>query len=79
MPSIVKTYYEFINVQTGNVIAHLSIPVSLDKPQHAERLNEKKILLATSHKLGLDKIYWQDRANPISNALPKTVDKGKTT
>ena len=77
MTSLVKTFYEFINVQTGNVISHLSIPISLDKLQHTERLNAKKILLATSHKLGLDKIYWQDRATPISNGLPKTIDKSK--
>ena len=66
MSSIVKTHYEFINVETGNVTAHLSIPTSLDKQKHAERLDEKKISLATAHKLSLDKIYWQDRANRIS-------------
>ena len=63
----VKTHYEFINVQTGNVIAHLSLPTALNTLEHDTQLEEKKVLLATSHKLSLDKIYWQDRANPLSD------------
>ena len=67
MRADVKTHYEFINVQTGNVIAHLSLPTALHTGDHLTRLEEKMVMLATSHKLGLDKIYWQDSANPLSD------------
>jgi hypothetical protein len=60
-----KNYYEFINSQTGNVIAHLSLSLSLNKEEHSIKLKKRKILLATSHKLNLDLIYWQDRDHPI--------------
>jgi hypothetical protein len=60
-----KRYYEFINSQTGNVIAHLSLSFTLNKEEQSVKLEKRKILLATSHKLNLDLIYWQDKDYPI--------------
>ncbi|TWJ04675.1 hypothetical protein JN11_00395 [Mucilaginibacter frigoritolerans] len=60
-----KKYYEFINSQTGNIIAHLSLSLALNKEEQKEKLEKRKALLATSHKLNLDLIYWQDKDHPI--------------
>jgi hypothetical protein len=60
-----KTYYEFINSQTGNIITHLSLSVALDKNEHTAKLENKKTLLANSHQLKPDLIYWQDKKNSI--------------
>jgi len=60
-----KTDYEFINSQTGNIIAHLSLSITLDKNEHTVKLENTKILLAGSHKLKPGLIYWQDKKNSI--------------
>jgi len=60
-----KTYYEFINSHTGNVIAHLSLTSASDKADHIKKLEAKKVHLATTHKLNLNQIYWQDKDHPI--------------
>lgn len=61
----VKIYYEFINSQTGNVIAHLSLSAALSKDEQTVKLEQKKSALATTHKLSLHLIYWQDKDHPI--------------
>jgi hypothetical protein len=60
-----KINYQFINSQTGNTIAHLSLPGTLSKEEQIAKLEKKKILLAVSHKLSLDLIYWQDKDHSI--------------
>ncbi|MDB5155716.1 MAG: hypothetical protein JWR50_423 [Mucilaginibacter sp.] len=60
-----KTYYEFVNSQTGNVIAHLTLASASDKKDHKKKLEAKKVHLATTHKLNLNLIYWQDKDHPI--------------
>jgi hypothetical protein len=60
-----KKHFEFINSQTGNTIAYLSIPASLDKEEQLRKLEEKRASLATAHKLRLDLIYWQDKNSAI--------------
>ncbi|MGZ3871308.1 MAG: hypothetical protein ACXVJD_00235 [Mucilaginibacter sp.] len=57
--------YEFVNSQTGNIIAYFSLPEALDKEERTAKLEQKKILLATAHKLRIDLIYWQDKDHPI--------------
>ena len=57
--------FEFINSQTGNTIAYLSIPASLSKEEETQKLEEKRASLATEHKLRLDLIYWQDKSSAI--------------
>jgi hypothetical protein len=61
-----KKHFEFINSQTGNTIAYLSMPASLGKEEELQKLEEKRASLATEHKLRLDLIYWQDKSNAIS-------------
>jgi Mg2+/citrate symporter len=58
-----KLHYEFINSQTGNVIASLSLQTILGKKERTRKLEEKKTELATTHKLKL--IYWQDKDHRI--------------
>lgn len=58
-------HYQFINSQTGNVIAYLSLPMHMDKKQRAEQLENKRTELATLNKLNLELIYWQDKDHPI--------------
>jgi len=58
-------HFEFINSQTGNTIAHLSLPASLDNEKQRQKLEEKRASLATAHKLSLDLIYWQDKSSSI--------------
>jgi hypothetical protein len=60
-----KKHFEFINSQTGNTIAYLSIPASLSKEEQTQKLEEKRASLATEHKLRLDLIYWQDKNSAI--------------
>ena len=60
-----KLHFEFINSQTGNVIAYLSLLTVLDEKERTGKLEEKKTELATSHKLNLNLIYWQDKNHPI--------------
>ncbi len=60
-----KKHFEFINSQTGNTIAYLSLPASLNKEEQLQKLEEKRAGLATEHKLRLDLIYWQDKNNAI--------------
>jgi len=60
-----KKYFEFINSQTGNTIAHLSLPALLNKDEQTQQLEEKRASLATEHKLRLDLIYWQDKSSAI--------------
>jgi len=58
-------HYQFINSQTGNVIAYLSLPIHMDEKQRNEQLENKRAELATLNKLNLNLIYWQDMDHPI--------------
>lgn len=60
-----KLHYEFVNSQTGNVIAYLSLLTILDKKEQTGKLEEKKAELATSNKLNIELIYWQDKKHRI--------------
>nr|WP_294791417.1 hypothetical protein [uncultured Mucilaginibacter sp.] len=60
-----KKHFEFINSQTGNTIAYLSIPASLTKEQQLQKLEQKRASLATEHKLRIDLVYWQDKSAAI--------------
>ncbi|MCR8556549.1 hypothetical protein KXD93_02790 [Mucilaginibacter sp. BJC16-A38] len=59
-----KIYYEFINSQTGDAIAHLSLSAALSKDEQTVKLEQKKFALATTHKLNLLLIYLQDKNHP---------------
>ena len=60
-----KKQFEFINSQTGNTIAYLSVPASLSKEEQTQKLEEKRASLATEHKLRVDLVYWQDKSSAI--------------
>jgi hypothetical protein len=60
-----ELHYEFVNSQTGNVIAYLSLLAILGKKEQTGKLEEKKAELATSNKLNIELIYWQDKEHRI--------------
>ena len=60
-----ELHYEFINSQTGNVIAYLSLRSILGKKEQTGKLEEKKAEVATANKLNIALIYWQDKNHPI--------------
>jgi hypothetical protein len=61
-----ERHYQFINCDTGNVIAYLSLPADLDEKGQAKQLENKKAEVAISHKLSMELIYWQDQGHHIS-------------
>ena len=65
-----KLHYEFVNSQTGNVIAYLSLQAILGKKEQAGKLEEKRAELATYHQLNLQLIYWQDNEHRIQQVNP---------
>jgi hypothetical protein len=52
-------HYEFINSQTGDIIAYFSIPIDINEKERNEQLVKKKAELAVSNTLFIDMIYWQ--------------------
>lgn len=58
-------HYEFINSQTGNIIAYLSISIDMNEKERSEQLEKKKAELAISNKLFIDLIYWQEKDHEI--------------
>jgi len=60
-----ELHYEFVNSQTGNVIAYLSLLAILGKKEQTGKLEEKKAELATTNKLNIELIYWQDKEHRI--------------
>jgi hypothetical protein len=60
-----ELHYEFVNSQTGNMIAYLSLLAILGKKEQTGKLEEKKAELATSNKLNIELIYWQDKEHRI--------------
>jgi hypothetical protein len=61
-----ELHYEFINSQTGNVIAYLSLPADMDEKQRKEQLEKKRVERAIDNKLFIALIYWQDTTHRIS-------------
>ena len=51
--------YVFINSQTGNVIAYLSLSPDLDEQERTKKLEWQKATVATCYKLDVELIYWQ--------------------
>jgi len=60
-----ELHYEFVNSQTGNVITYLSLLAILGKKEQTGKLEEKKAELATTNKLNIELIYWQDKEHRI--------------
>jgi hypothetical protein len=60
-----ELHYEFINSQTGNVIAYLSLPADMDEKQRKEQLEKKRAERAIDNKLFIELIYWQDKDHRI--------------
>ena len=58
-------HYEFINSQTGNVIAYISFPANMDEREITRLLERKKTELAIINMLYIDLIYWQDHDHCI--------------
>jgi hypothetical protein len=60
-----ELHYEFINSETGNVIAYLSLPADMDEKQRKEQLEKKRAERAIDNKLFIELIYWQDKDHRI--------------
>ncbi|GAA4930522.1 hypothetical protein [Mucilaginibacter defluvii] len=58
-------HYEFINLQTGNVISYITLPASLTGAELEQQLERKKTELAVNKRLYLELIYWQDHDHCI--------------
>ena len=58
-------YYEFVNSQTGNVIAYLRLPASMDEDDRQAKLEKKRAELAIANGLFVELIFWQDHDHPI--------------
>jgi hypothetical protein len=58
-------HYEFINLQTGNVISHITLPASLTGTELEHQLYRKRTELAVNKQLYLELIYWQDHDHCI--------------
>lgn len=58
-------HYEFINLQTGNVISYITLPASLTGAELEQQLERKKTELAVNKRLYLELIYWQDQDHCI--------------
>ena len=57
--------YEFVNSQTGNVIAYLPLPAHMDENERQAALGKKQAELAIANKMFLELIYWQHPDHPI--------------
>ncbi|WP_394772446.1 hypothetical protein [Mucilaginibacter sp.] len=57
--------YEFVNSQTGNVIAYLSLKAGLSKEDQHQQLEKKKASLAISNKIYIALIFWQEQGHGI--------------
>ncbi|WP_295797851.1 hypothetical protein [Mucilaginibacter sp.] len=60
-----ELHYEFINSQTGNVIAYLSLSADMDEKQRKEQLEKKRAERAIDNKLFIELIYWQEKDHRI--------------
>jgi len=60
-----ELHYEFVNSQTGNVIAYMSLPADMDEKQRKEQLEKKRAERAIDNKLFIELIYWQDKNHRI--------------
>lgn len=59
------SHYQFVNSQTGNVIAYLSLPAQLKDKELTEQLEKKRAELAIEHKMFYEQIFWQDNDHPM--------------
>ncbi|TSJ41075.1 hypothetical protein FO440_15210 [Mucilaginibacter corticis] len=64
----INDYYEFINSQTGNTIAHATLPGHLTDAEKNVKLEVKRVLLANAHHISLNHIYWQNKNNRFLEA-----------
>jgi len=60
-----ELHYEFVNSQTGNVIAYLSLPADMDEKERTEQLEKKRAERAIENKLYIELIYWQEKEHRI--------------
>ncbi|EHQ31205.1 hypothetical protein [Mucilaginibacter paludis] len=54
-----KKHYHFVNSQTGNVIAYLSVPASASAESLDVILDKRRKELAVEHGLYFEIIYWK--------------------
>lgn len=57
--------YEFINSETGNIIAYLSLPATLIGHELKAMLDRRKAELAVNYRLFIERIYWQQHDHCI--------------
>ncbi|MDO3627628.1 hypothetical protein [Mucilaginibacter sp. BT774] len=59
-----EIHYQFVNSETGNVLAYLSLPANIGDEERQAKLEEKRDELAIAHGLYTELIYWQDQDHP---------------
>lgn len=60
-----EIHYEFINSQTGNVIAYFSLPANITNDERQTRLERKRDELAVANALYKELIFWQDHGHGV--------------
>ena len=58
-------HYEFVNAQTDNVIAYLSLPATMSEEERRKQLEKKRSELAMTNGLFFEDIYWRDHDHAI--------------
>lgn len=58
-------HYEFVNAQTDNVIAYLSLPATMSEEERRKQLEKKRSELAMTNGLFFEDIYWRDHDHAV--------------
>jgi hypothetical protein len=58
-------HYEFVNAETNNVIAYVSLSASMPEEERLEELEKKRSELAMTNGLFVEAIYWQDHDHAV--------------
>ena len=58
-------HYEFVNAETDNVIAYLSLPATMTEEDRVKELDRKRSELAMTNGLFFEVIYWRDHDHAV--------------
>jgi hypothetical protein len=58
-------HYEFVNAETDNVIAYVSLPANMTEADRLKELERKRSELAMTNGLFFEAIYWRDHDHAV--------------
>ena len=58
-------HYEFVNAETDNVIAYLSLSAHMTEEERRKELEKKRSDLAMTNGLFFEAIYWLDHDHAV--------------